>query len=102
MQTGRKIPKYVRCLLVESLTFPDIRYCLAVWGNCTSVQRQRAQKAINFGVRIVTGLGRREHATPSLREFGWADIVLVHVHALFTAAAITSYFFYGVLACVRS
>lgn len=73
-RTRRKLPKCVRRLLVESLVFPHIRYCLTVWGNCTSAQRQRLQKAINFGVRIVTGLGRREHVTPSLRELGWPDI----------------------------
>ena len=32
------------------------------------------RKAINFGVRIVTGLGRREHVTPSLRDLGWLSI----------------------------
>ena len=73
-RTRHKMPKCVRRLLVESLVFPHIRYCLTVWGNCTSAQRHRVQKAINFGVRIVTGLGRREHVTPSLRELGWPDI----------------------------
>ena len=61
-------------MLVESLVFPHIRYCITVWGNCTAAQRQRVQKAISFGVRIVTGLGRHEHVTPSLRELGWPNI----------------------------
>ena len=29
---------------------------------------------INFGARIVTGLGRREHVTPVLRELGWGRV----------------------------
>ena len=58
-------------MLIESLVFPHIRYCITVWGNCTATQKQRVQKAANFGVRIVTGLGRREHVKPSLRELGW-------------------------------
>ena len=69
-----KLPKCVRRLLVESLVFPHIRYCLTVWGGCTTTQRQRVQKAINFGGRIVTGLSRRDHVTPSLRELGWPSI----------------------------
>ena len=69
-----KLPKCVRQMLVESLVFPHIRYCITVWGNCTATQKQRVQKAINFGVRIVTGLGRREHVTPSLRELGWPSV----------------------------
>ena len=59
---------------MESLVFPHIRYCIAVWGSCTATQKQRVRKAINFGVRIVTGLGRRDHVTPSLRELGWPSI----------------------------
>ena len=51
-----KLPKCVRRLLVESLVFPHIRYCITVWGSCTAAQRRRVQKAINFGVRIVNGL----------------------------------------------
>ena len=69
-----KLPKCVSRLLVESIVFPRIRYCITVWGSCTATQRQRVQKAINFGVRIVTGLSRRDHVTPSLRELDWSTI----------------------------
>ena len=69
-----KLPKCTRRLLVEALVFPHLRYCLTVWGNCTAAQKKRIQKTINFGVRIVTGLGRREHVTPSLRELGWCSV----------------------------
>ena len=69
-----KLPKCVRRLLVEGLVFPHIRYCITVWGSCTASQKLRVRKAINFGVRIVTGLGRRDHVTPSLRELGWPSV----------------------------
>ena len=69
-----KLPKCVRRLLVESLVFPHIRYCITVWGSCTAAQRRRVQKAINFGVRIVNGLSMRDHVTPSLLELGWPSI----------------------------
>ena len=34
-------------------------------------QKHRIQKAINFGVRIVTGLARRDHVSPALESLGW-------------------------------
>ena len=69
-----KLPKCIRQLLIEALVFPHIRYCITVWGNCSAAQKLRVQKAINFGVRIVTGLGRRDHVSPSLRELGWPNV----------------------------
>ena len=66
-----KLPSCTRRLLVEALVFPHLQYCVTVWGSCTVTQRQRIQKVINFGVRIVAGLGRRDHVTPALRELGW-------------------------------
>ena len=69
-----KLPKCTRRLLVEALVFPHLRYCVNVWGSCTANQKQRVQKVINFGVRIVTGLGRRDHVTPALRELGWCKV----------------------------
>ena len=56
----QKLPKCTRRLLVEALVFSHMLYCLTVWGSCTAGQKQRIQKAINFGVRIVVGLGRRD------------------------------------------
>ena len=70
----QKLPKCTRRLLVEALVFPHVRYCATVWGSCTAAQKQRLQKAINFGVRIVAGLGRQDHVTPALRELGWCKV----------------------------
>ena len=66
-----RVPRETKRLLVEALVFPHIRYCISVWGSCTTTQKKRVQKVINFGARIVTGLGRREHVTPVLSELGW-------------------------------
>jgi len=76
-----RLPKETKRLLIEALVFPHVRYCISVWGNCTATQKQRIQKAINFGARIVTGLGRRERVTPVLLELGWGrvdDVLLEH------------------------
>ena len=54
--------------------FPHIRYCLTVWGNCSATLKVRVQKVINFGARIVSGLGRRDHVTPAHNELGWSTV----------------------------
>ena len=61
-------------MLVEALVLPHVQYCVTVWGSCTTEQKKRVQKAINFGARIVTGLGRREHVTPALLKLGWGRV----------------------------
>ena len=66
-----RVPRETKRMLVEALIFPHIRYCICVWGSCCKTQQKRIQKVINFGARIVSGLGRREHVTPVLRELGW-------------------------------
>ena len=70
----RRIPRETKRLLIEALVFPHLRYCVSVWGSCTATQKRRLQKCINFGARIVTGLGYREHVTETLRELGWKRI----------------------------
>ena len=54
--------------------FPHIRYCLPVWGGGGVGERRRVQKGINFGARIVTGIGRRDHISPALAELGWPTV----------------------------
>ena len=73
-RTRFRLPRCTRKLLIEALVFPHIRYCMSVWGNCSATQKRRFQKAINFGARIVTGLSRRDHITPALRELKWLDV----------------------------
>ena len=70
----RRIPRETKRLLVETLVFSHLRYCMSVWGGCTATQKHRLQKCINFGARVVTGLGYREHVTDTLRELGWSRI----------------------------
>ena len=59
-----RLPKYTRKILVQALVFPHIRYCLTVRGNCSGSLKALIQKVINFGARIVSGLGRRDQARP--------------------------------------
>ena len=63
-----RLPEDTKRMLVEALGLPHVRYCVTVWGSNTAEQKKRVQRAINFGARIVTGLGRREHVTPAAQR----------------------------------
>ena len=39
-----RLPRDVRKLLIEALVFPHVRYCVAVWGGCTSTQQKTRSK----------------------------------------------------------
>ena len=66
-----RVPRDVKQMLIESLVFPHIRYCLAVWGGCTGTQLKRIQKAINFGARIVADLAYRDRVSATLKALHW-------------------------------
>lgn len=70
----RRVPRETKRLLVETLVFPHLQYCMCVWGGCTQTQKRRLQKCVNFGVRVVTGLGYRERVSGTLSELGWRTI----------------------------
>ena len=63
-----------RKLLIQSHVFPHILYCLSVWGGAAACHLSRVQKMLNFGARIVTGTGIRDHITPALESLGWPSV----------------------------
>ena len=70
----RRVPRETKRQLVEALVFPHLQYCMCVWGSCTLTQKRRLQRCVNFGARVVTGLGYREHISGALCELGWRPI----------------------------
>ena len=70
----RRVPRETKRQLVEALVFPHLQYCMCVWGICTVTQKRRLQRCINFGARLVTGLGYRERISGALSELGWRPI----------------------------
>ena len=65
---------------------------MLVCGEAAACPRKIASKVINFGARVVSGLGRQEHVSPVLSELGWKsvdDLVRVSdlavVHRLLTS-----------------
>ena len=65
-----KIPLDTKKLMVESLVFPHIHYCLTAWAGCNLTQRKIIQRVINYGARIVSGQLLREHISPTLQALG--------------------------------
>ena len=61
-------------LLIEAFAFTHIFYCLCVWGGANKTQLDKIQKLINFSARIVTGVKKYEHISPSLASLNWPRI----------------------------
>ena len=70
----RRVPRETKRQLVEALVFPHLRYCSSVWGSCTVTQKRRLQRCVNFGARLVSGLGYGDHISGALCELGWRPI----------------------------
>ena len=71
---SHRLPRETKKVIIEGLVFPHIIYCLTVWGGCTKTQKQRIQKVINFGARIITGIRRSQHISPALNDLGWLRV----------------------------
>ena len=69
-----KLPRETKRLLIQAIVFPHLQYCMSVWGSCTATQRRRVQKVLNFGARLVAGLGRRDSVSAVLQELGWLSV----------------------------
>ena len=61
-------------LLVHAHVFPHISYCLSVWGGASKCCLSRVQKCVNFAARLVTGVRRCDHISPSLASLGWEAV----------------------------
>ena len=68
-------------LLVHVHVFPHIHYCLSVWGGAAQCRLHRIQKTLNFAARLVTGVRRSDHISPTLEALGWSKVEeMVRVH----------------------
>ena len=71
---SRSLPEEVKKMLIETLVFPHLTYCMTVWASCGKGQKQRLQKVLNHCAQIVKGVRRSAHVTPLLRELKWPSI----------------------------
>ena len=68
---SRSLPENVKKMIIETLVFPHLTYCMTVWAGCGISQKQRLQKVLNHCAQIVKGVRRGAHVTPLLREMQW-------------------------------
>ena len=65
------LPQSVTTTLVQGLVFSVIRYCLSVYGASNITQRNRLQKLIRFGARVISGRRKYDHVSDVIDELGW-------------------------------
>ena len=61
-------------ILVQAHIFPHLQYCSSVWGGAHNCRLDRLQKVIHFAARLVAGLRRYDHVSPTLSDLGWPSI----------------------------
>ena len=71
---SRSLPEEVKKMIIQSLVFPHLSYCLTVWAGCGKTQKHRIQKIINHCTQIVKGARRSDHVSPMLRELEWLRV----------------------------
>ena len=61
-------------MLIETLVFPHLIYCMTVWAGCGKSQKQRLQKVLNHCAQVVKGARRSAHVSAFLRELKWPRV----------------------------
>ena len=61
-------------ILIQCHAFPHILYCLSVWGGAAACHLHRVQKVVNFGARVVSGVRKYDHISPTLAALGWSSV----------------------------
>ncbi|XP_015598952.1 uncharacterized protein LOC107269528 [Cephus cinctus] len=64
----------LRKLLVSSLIFPIIDYCLIIYGATAASNLNRVQVALNSCVRFIFDAKRDEHISPYYAELDWLTV----------------------------
>ena len=71
---ARSLPEEVKRMIIESLVFPHLTYCMTVWAGCGTTQRQRIQRVMNHCAQIVKGCRRSAHVSAILQEMRWPSV----------------------------
>ena len=67
----RRLPQNVIPTIVHGLVLSHVRYCIAVFGNCSDKNHRQLQKIINFCARVVTGRRKYDHISDVLNGPDW-------------------------------
>ncbi len=61
--------KTTRIIVVQSLVFSLINYCISIWGSTCNMLLHSVQKLQNFAAKVAIGGARKyDHATPFIKE----------------------------------
>jgi len=69
--------------IVQALVISIVRYCMSVYGSCSSTQIQRVHKIINFSARVVSGRRKYDRISDVVQRLGWLTACqLVEYHTI--------------------
>ena len=57
---------------------------MSVFGNASCETRDRIQRLINFGARVVTGRGKRDHVSDAVRSLNWLSAAALYQYSAVT------------------
>ena len=72
------LPRDIVTMLAECFVLSQLRYCVSVFGNASCETRDRIQKLINFGARVVTGRNKRDHISDAVRSLQWLSAAALY------------------------
>ena len=78
------LPRDVLTALVDCFVLSQLRYCASVFGNASCETRDRMQKLINFGARVVTGRRKKEHISDAVRSLKWLSAAALYQYSTIT------------------
>ena len=61
-------------MVIHSLIFSNIDYCVAIFHNLPAYQFHNIQWIQNYAARILTNTGKFSHITPVLKELHWFPV----------------------------
>lgn len=61
-------------MIIDSLVMSKINYCSSVWSNTSEGNIDKIQLIQNYAARIISGVSRFDHISPTVRALGWLPI----------------------------
>ena len=67
--------KLTRIIVVQTLVFSLMNYCISIWAFTNATLLHRVQKLQNFAAKVATGgASKNDHVTPIIEELQWMTI----------------------------
>jgi hypothetical protein len=72
--------------IIDTLVMSKINYCSTVWSNTSDSNIKKIQLIQNCAARLITGVPKYDHISPTLNALGWLSI---KENSLYTDALLT-------------